>query len=68
MTFLGNKENSEDLYWGIRTWEASAGEMRPRIFDLLGNKSVGRMFILLKEFSRAGIVCQHYEELTEVVV
>ena len=44
MTFLGNKENSENLYWGVKTWEASAGEMRPRIFDLLGNNSVGRMF------------------------
>ena len=23
MTFLGNKESSDDLYWGIKTWEAS---------------------------------------------
>ena len=49
MTFLGNKENSENLYWGVKTWEASAGEMRPRIFDLLGNNSGGRMFYLAGE-------------------
>ena len=45
MTFLGYKENFEDLYWGIRTWEASVGEMIPKIFDLLGNKSVGECLL-----------------------
>ena len=44
MTSLGNKENSDDLYWGIETWETSVGEMRLRIFNLLGNDLVGRMF------------------------
>ena len=48
--FPGDKENSDDLYWGIETWEASTGEMRPTIFDLLGNNSMGRMFILWKGF------------------
>ena len=50
MTFLGNKENSDDLYWGIKTWEASTGEMRTRIFVLLGNNSVGRILIPLEIF------------------
>ena len=44
---LGNKENSENLHWGVKTWETSAGEMRLRIFNLLGNNSVGRMFTIL---------------------
>ena len=65
---LGNKENFENLYWEAKTWETYAGEVRTRIFVLLGSNSVGRMFILLKEFSRAGIVCQHSEELSEAVV
>ena len=41
MTFLGNKENSENLYWGIKTWEALNGETGTRIFVLLGNKLCG---------------------------
>ena len=53
--FLGNKENPDNLYWGIKTWEASTGEMRPRIFDLLGNNSVGRMFIPLKSSQGLGL-------------
>ena len=56
--FLGNKENPDDLYWGIKTWEASTREMRSRIFDLLGDNSVGRKFALFEEFSRAWVVCQ----------
>ena len=55
MNFLGNKENSDDLYWGIKTWEASTGEMRTRIFVLLGNKSVGRMLIPLKNSQELGL-------------
>ena len=55
MNFLGNKENSDDIYWGIETWEASTGEMRMRIFVLLGNNSVGRMFILLKSSQGLGL-------------
>ena len=46
LTSAGN-ENSDDLYWGIKTWETSAGEVRLRIFNLLGNISVGRMFTVL---------------------
>ena len=35
--FLGkNEDNSDDLYWGIKTWEASTGEIRTRISVLLG--------------------------------
>ena len=64
MTFLGNKENSENLYWGIKTWEASVGETRPRIFNLLGNNSVGRVFTQLGK-SRAWIVCQSTGEVGE---
>ena len=30
--------------WGIKTWETSAGEMRLRIFNLLGSDPVGRKF------------------------
>ena len=44
---LGNKENFGNLYWEVKTWETSAGEMRLRIFNLLGNNSVGRMFTIL---------------------
>ena len=54
LTCLGNKENSDDLYWGIETLEASIGEMRKRIFDLLGNNLARRMFILLKSSQRLG--------------
>ena len=68
MTFLADEENSDDLYWGIKTWEASTGEMRPRIFDLLRHKSGGRMLILFEEFSKAWVVCQFIEKLSEVVV
>ena len=41
MTSLGNKVYSDDFYWEIKTWETSAGEMRLRIFNLLGNDLVG---------------------------
>ena len=54
---LVNKENSENLYWGVKTWETSVGEMRLRIFNLLGNNSVGRMLTLLGK-SGVWIVCQ----------
>ena len=37
-----NKEKSDDLYWGIKTWEVSNGETVIRIFVLLGNNFVGR--------------------------
>ena len=57
MTFLADEENFDDLYWGIETWEASTGEMRIRIFVLLGNNFVGRMFILLGK-SGIWVVCQ----------
>ena len=40
MTFLVDKENSDDFYWEIKTWEASTREMRTRIFVLLGNNSL----------------------------
>ena len=53
--WLEIKENADDLYWGIETLEASIGEMRMRIFDPLGNNSVGRMFILLKSSQRLGL-------------
>ena len=53
-----NKEKSDDLYWGIKTWEASNGETGTRIFVLLGNNSVGRVFILLGK-SGAWVVCQY---------
>ena len=44
---LGNKENFENLYWEVKTWETSVGEMRLGIFNLLGNNSVGKMFTIL---------------------
>ena len=43
------------FYWGIKTWEASTGEMRTRIFVLLGNNSVGRMFIPSKSSQELGL-------------
>ena len=61
MTFLGNKENSEDLYLGIKTWEASTGGTRSRIFDLQGNNS-GENTYPVGEFSKAWVVCQSIEE------
>ena len=65
MTFLGNKENSENLYWGVKTWEASVGEMKPRIFDLLGGNSVGRIFTRPVE-SGAWVVRQSTGEASQL--
>ena len=65
MTFLADEENYDDLYWGIKTWEASTGERRIRIFIPLGNNPVGRMFILLGR-SGVWVVCQSNGESEEV--
>ena len=54
MTFLGNKENSDDLYWGIKTWETSTGEMRLRTFNLLGNDPLGEKTYLAGEIKSLG--------------
>ena len=47
--------------------EASTGEMRMRIFDLLGNNS-GENAYSVEEFSRDWVVFQSIEELSEAVV
>ena len=60
MTFLGNKENSDDLYWGIKTWEALNGETRTIILFMLGNNSVGRMFILSEKSGALGCMPNYW--------
>ena len=42
LTAWGIRETLKNLYWGVKTWETSAGEMRLRTFNLLGNKFVGK--------------------------
>ena len=45
MTFLRNKENYENLYWGVKNLGGFCLEKRDReSLILLGDNSVGRMF------------------------
>ena len=36
-----NEDNSDNLYWGIRTWEAPTGEKRTRKFRYAGKQLCG---------------------------
>ena len=57
------RKKSDDLYWGIKSWEASNGETGTRIFVLSGNNSAGRVFILPGK-SGAWVVCPSTGELS----